>query len=92
MNLPWLLLFLPLAIAVINQLALRRGPLAPWLSTASAISTLLIALRLLGQSGTFNIDWATIGDFHLQIGIKLDQLTTGMMTVVTGVGALVHIF
>jgi NADH-quinone oxidoreductase subunit L len=92
MNLPWLLLFLPLAVAVINQLALRRGPLAPWLSTASAIATLVISLRLLGQSGTFNIDWATIGDFHLQIGIKLDQLSTGMMTVVTGVGALVHIF
>ena len=92
MNLPWLLLFLPLAVAAINQLALRRGPLAPWLSTASAIATLVISLRLLGQSGTFNIDWATIGDFHLQIGIKLDQLSTGMMTVVTGVGALVHIF
>jgi NADH-quinone oxidoreductase subunit L len=92
MNLPWLLLFLPLAVAVINQLVLRRGPLAPWLSTASAIATLLISLRLLGQSGTFNINWATIGDFNLQIGIKLDQLSTGMMTVVTGVGALVHIF
>ena len=92
MNLPWLLLFLPLAVAVINQLALRRGPLAPWLSTASAIATLAISLRLLGQSGTFNIDWATIGDFSIQIGIKLDQLSTGMMTVVTGVGALVHIF
>ena len=92
MNLPWLLLFLPLAVAVINQLALRRGPLAPCLSTASAIATLLISLRLLGQSSTFNIDWATIGDLHLQIGIKLDQLSTGMMTVVTGVGALVHIF
>jgi NADH-quinone oxidoreductase subunit L len=91
-SLPWLLLFLPLAVAVINQLALRRGPLAPWLSTASAIATLVISLRLLGQSGTFNFDWATIGDFHLQIGIKLDQLSTGMMTVVTGVGALVHIF
>ena len=92
MNLPWLLLFLPLAVAAINQLALRRGPLAPWLSTASAIATLVISLRLLGQSSTFNIDWATIGDLHLQIGIKLDQLSTGMMTVVTGVGALVHIF
>ena len=91
-SLPWLLLFLPLAVAVINHLALRRGPLAPWLSTASAITTLVISLRLLGQSGIFNIDWATIGDLHLQIGIKLDQLSTGMMTVVTGVGALVHIF
>ncbi len=79
-------------MAVINQLALRRGPLAPWLSTASAIATLVISLRLLGQPGTFNFDWATIGDLHLQIGIKLDQLSTGMMTVVTGVGALVHIF
>jgi NADH-quinone oxidoreductase subunit L len=91
-SLPWLLLFLPLVVAAVNHLALRKNPLVPLVSTASAVATLVISCLLLGKNETTAFNWATIGDFHLQIGIKLDQLSTGMMIVVTGVGALVHIF
>jgi len=92
MTLPWILLFLPLGVAAFNQLFLKRSPIAPYISTASAIATLVIAFLLLGKVGTAAFDWATIGDFSLQIGFKLDRLSTGMMIVVTGIGALVHIF
>ncbi len=92
MNLAWILLFLPLIVAAVNQLVLRKNPLVPWVSTASAVATLVISFLLLGKNETTAFNWATIGDFNLQIGIKLDQLSTGMMIVVTGVGALVHIF
>jgi len=92
MTLPWILLFLPLGVAAINQLFLKKSPIAPYISTASAIATLVIAFLLLGKEGTAGFDWATIGDFSLQIGFKLDRLSTGMMIVVTGIGALVHIF
>ena len=92
MTLPWILLFLPLAIAVINQLVLKKTGLAPVISTASAVATFVMAFMILGQSGTAAFKWATIGDFSIDIGIKLDQLSTGMMIVVTGVGMLVHIF
>ncbi len=89
---PWILLFLPLAVAAANQLVFRKTGLAPILSVASSIATFAIAVMLLGRSGTMSFPWATIGDFSINIGIKLDPLSTGMMIVVTGVGMLVHIF
>jgi len=92
MTLPWILLFLPLAVAVLNQLVLKKTGLVPLISTASAVATFVIALSLLKTTGTFAVPWATIGDFSIEIGIKLDQLSTGMMIVVTGIGMLVHIF
>jgi NADH-quinone oxidoreductase subunit L len=92
MTLPWILLFLPLAVAAANQLVLRKTGLAPLISTGSAVATFVIALMLLKQTGTTAFPWATIGDFSVEIGIKLDQLSTGMMIVVTGIGMLVHIF
>lgn len=92
MNLAWILLFLPLAAAAVNQLVLRKNPLVPLVSTGSAIATLVISFLLLGKQEIAAFDWATIGDFKLQIGVQLDQLSTGMMIVVTGIGTLVHIF
>jgi NADH-quinone oxidoreductase subunit L len=92
MNLAWILLFLPLIVAAVCQLVLRKHPLVPLVSTGSAVVTLVMSLLLLGKTGTYAFNWATIGDFNLQIGIQLDRLSTGMMIVVTGIGALVHIF
>jgi len=92
MTLPWILLFLPLVVAVVNQLVLRKSAVVPLISTASAIATFVIALTLLKTKGVVAFPWATIGDFSIEIGIKLDRLSTGMMIVVTGIGMLVHIF
>ncbi|MBK1884369.1 NADH-quinone oxidoreductase subunit L [Luteolibacter pohnpeiensis] len=89
---PWVLLFLPLIVVAVNQLILKKSGLAPCLSTASSIATFIIALLLLKTTGLHSFPWATIGDFHIDIGIQLDQLSTGMMIVVTGIGMLVHIF
>jgi len=92
MNPAWFLLFLPLAVAAANQLVLKKTGLAPIVSVASALATFMIAVLLLGKNETAHFAWATIGDFSINIGIKLDQLSTGMMIVVTGVGLLVHVF
>jgi NADH-quinone oxidoreductase subunit L len=92
MNLAWTLLFLPLVVAAINHLVLRKSALVPLASTASAVATLAMSFLLLGKNEIMAFNWATIGDFNLQIGIQLDRLSTGMMIVVTGIGALVHIF
>ncbi|MGL4401162.1 MAG: NADH-quinone oxidoreductase subunit L [Luteolibacter sp.] len=89
---PWILLFLPLIVAAVNQLVLKKTGLVPIVSTASAVATFVIALLLLKTTGTVSFPWATIGDFSIEIGIKLDRLSTGMMIVVTGIGMLVHIF
>jgi NADH-quinone oxidoreductase subunit L len=92
MNPAWILLFLPFAVAAACQLVLRKSALVPLVSTASAAATLVISFLLLGKNETHSFNWATIGDFSIEIGIKLDQLSTGMMIVVTGVGLLVHVF
>jgi NADH-quinone oxidoreductase subunit L len=89
---PWILLFLPLIVAAVNQLVLKKTGLVPIVSTASAVATFVIALLLLKTTATVSFPWATIGDFSIDIGIKLDRLSTGMMIVVTGIGMLVHIF
>ena len=92
MNPAWILLFLPLAVAAVNHLFLQRSSNAVRLSLLSAGVTFGYAISLLGENGTYSFPWATIGNFSINIGIKLDQLSTGMMIVVTGVGLLVHIF
>ena len=89
---PWLLLILPLLAAVSNQLFFRKIGIAHLVSTASAAATFVIAILLLGKTGDLAFSWARIGEFNINIGITLDQLSTGMMIVVTGVGLLVHIF
>ena len=92
MNLAWLLLFLPFAASLANQLVLKKTGLAPLVSVASALATFILAVMLLGTQGSAAFHWASIGDFHLDIGIQLDTLSTGMMLVVTGIGLPVHVF
>ena len=92
-NLPWFLFILPLASAALIQLGLKRSAAASaYLSTASVIATFAIAVSLLGKTSTDSFNWISAGSFHLDIGYQLDQLSTGMMIVVTGIGMLVHIF
>lgn len=88
----WLLLILPLIAAVSNQLLLRKLGIAHLASTASAFVTFVISCLLLGKTAEINVPWIHIGDLQIDIGIILDELSTGMMIVVTGVGLLVHIF
>lgn len=93
----WLLLFLPLTIAVVNWLFLKkRGNIAALTSTLSALVTLVISIGLLGQTGTDAISWLTLHgqdvNFSIGFGYLLDPLSTRMMVVVTGVGFLVHLF
>jgi len=92
MNLAWTLLFLPLVVAAVNHFVLRKHAIAPLVSTTSAVAAFVLSCLILNKEGIQNLPWATIGDFKLEIGIQLDQLSTGMMIVVTGIGALVHIF
>ncbi len=88
----WLLLILPLVAAVSNQLFLRKLGIAHWVSTASVFATFVISCLLLGKTAELEFPWIHIGKLQIDIGIIQDQLSTGMMIVVTGVGLLVHIF
>ena len=91
----WALLFLPLIAAAANQLYLKRNAfIASMVSVISVAVTFGISLMLLRGNPVAPepINWLTVGDFKLQIGVTLDQLSTGMMIVVTGIGLLVHVF
>ncbi|HSP42418.1 MAG TPA: NADH-quinone oxidoreductase subunit L [Luteolibacter sp.] len=92
MNLAWILFYLPIAVAAVNQLVLRRNPLVPWLATAACGACFVISLLLLGTTETAGFSWAKVGGLDIHIALKLDHLSTGMMVVVTGVGFLVHLF
>jgi len=91
---PWLLFILPLASAAIIQLGLKRSAMgSSLLSTASAVITFMIALMLLGNDITASpLEWIRVSGLDLELGLQLDQLSKGMMIVVTGIGMLVHIF
>jgi NADH-quinone oxidoreductase subunit L len=91
----WLLLLLPLLAAAANHLFLKRNAfLASMLSVGSVTATFVISVLLLGSTGNLAVTWASLPDpvGDLSISLKLDQLSTGMMIVVTGIGMLVHIF
>ena len=92
---PWLLLILPLAATlVITFVTRKRGTVSAYISVASAVATLGISgfLHLRAASDHPSFTWVSAGAFELKIGLTLDALSRAMMLIVTGVGALVHVF
>ena len=94
-----IILFLPLLTAVAILLGMKRSAtVSALLSTAAVAITFVLSLGLLfkgeGSNGTEVIgSWIKISDtFSLDITLKLDALSKGMMIVVTTIGLLVHIF
>ena len=99
---PAIILFLPLAVAAIILLGQRfipgavRATVCAYLSTASVVVTLILSIFLVAEGGESEIvplfTWADLGAVKLDIGVKLDSLSRGMIFIVTFIGALVHIF
>ncbi len=96
MSLAALSLILPLLSAVIILLALRsRGHIAALLATGCAGFTFFLSITLLGKATDANellYRWLSVGGLDLDIRLKSDTLSRGMMIVVTGIGTLVHLF
>ena len=95
--LPWLILLSPLASAAcILLFAHRSKPLSVTLSLAAVLTAFGATLALLAsgsQTVASSVDWIHLGpSLHLTIGLKVDALTRVMLLVVTGIGALVHIY
>jgi len=94
-TLAWLLLLLPLAVAAIILLGLQRSAgTSALLATGSAIATFVIAFAVSRFPGAevSALPWIHIGELHIDIGLRVDKLSGGMMLIVTGIGALVHLF
>ncbi|MFN0125121.1 MAG: NADH-quinone oxidoreductase subunit L [Verrucomicrobiales bacterium] len=97
--LPALILLLPLAAAVkILLLPRRLQGFAPVVSVGSVIATLVLSVILWVRAGKSDTvakltSWIDLGpSLQLDIGFNINPLATGMMLVVTFVGALVHVF
>jgi NADH-quinone oxidoreductase subunit L len=65
----------------------------------AALVTLYVSIEFLGQKATgvqvFNQtlwNWMQVGDFNISASLSLDGLSMTMLSVVTGVGFLIHMF
>src|SRR6478672_727278 len=99
----WLLIALPLAGAAILLLSGRRSD--PWghllgcaMSLASfAVGAVLFA-GMLGRAGEERVaheklfSWVPVGGLHVDFGLQLDALSVCFVLLITGVGALIHLY
>ena len=88
-------LLTPLASAAVIALFLRRqGSIASLVSTLTAalIAAGGLSLAYTGARFTDSADWLTLGNFTLSLGIKFDDLSALMISIVGVVGLCVHVF
>jgi NADH-quinone oxidoreductase subunit L len=95
LQLAQLVFLLPLASAAVIALALRRqGNIAALVATFTA--TLVAAgglyLAFSGERFTASVDWLTLGSFTLSLGLKFDDLSALMLSIVGVIGLCVHVF
>ncbi|WP_339752140.1 NADH-quinone oxidoreductase subunit L [uncultured Marinobacter sp.] len=90
---------LPLAGAVV--LAFSGGRLGPRASTAIGVGSVGLAalatgwalLAFSGDSQGFTLwTWVSVGEFQPTVGLAVDGLSLVMMSIITGVGFLIHLF
>src|SRR5216110_1582983 len=94
--LPWYALLLPLGSAVVITLfTLRRKALSSFISVAAVLGSFICSCLIFIQSGISApaSTWIEInGVFNVPLGFVLDNLSKTMLVVVSGVGALIHIY
>jgi len=99
----WLIPALPLAGATItlfagNRLGKWAGILATVLVFASFGVSLAVVLNLLTYPGESRLalqhlfDWISVGGFRVGADLRLDTLSATMILVITGIGALIHLY
>lgn len=104
LNLAWLLFAFPAAGALINLLIGHRlsrniiGGIASGAVILSFFVAIGLWVSLLGLHGEERVvtvhlwDWITIGTFQANAALLIDPLSVTMSLVVTGVGALIHLY
>jgi NADH-quinone oxidoreductase subunit L len=92
-------LFLPLlAAGCIALFTLRNRALSAGLSIGAIVIGFVLTISFIAANGWTPTpaesvaNWLTIGDLHVDFGLKLDALSLMMMLIVTGVGGAIHIY
>src|ERR1700757_3626291 len=94
--LPWIILLAPLVSAVVITLfSLRWKTLSSSISIVAVLASFtcscLIFARSTGAAAEFT--WIAIsGIFQVPLSLTLDQLSRTMAVLVSGVGAVIHIY
>ena len=100
----WLIVLFPLLGVLVNALLGYRlgrravgvvAVLAVGLAFAVALGILAELLRLPAEARAVNVslfDWIAAGDFQVEVGFLVDPLSAVMLLVVTGVGAVIHVY
>ena len=102
-DLIWLTIALPLLGVLINGLFGRQlgrtlnGIIGAGTVVLAFLVSLLVAAQVSGLPGPNSTtvklwDWITIGSFDVTLSLLVDPLSMMMALVVTGVGALIHIY
>ena len=93
---PWLILLAPFASAtVITLFTLRSKSLSSAISIAAVLGSFVCSCFLFAQPQTTvpELVWIDITPiFRVPLGLTLDQLSRTMGVLVSGVGALIHIY
>src|SRR6266513_2098440 len=96
MILPWLVLLAPLVSAsVITLFTLRSKSLSSAISIAAVFVSFCCSCFVFAQSATVAPEfvWLDVSPiFRVPFGLTLDQLSRTMAVLVSGVGALIHIY
>ncbi len=96
-NLPWIILFAPLVSAIVIVLLTQF-----WRKLSVAIAVAAVLISFVGSCMVFihsgpmtasSFTWLDFGPaFRVPIGVTIDGLSKTMLLVVTGIGALIHIY
>ncbi|QXV65904.1 NADH-quinone oxidoreductase subunit L [Mucilaginibacter sp. 21P] len=97
----WLIPVLPLAGFIINGLGRNTlskgiigaiGSLLVLASFGISVAT-FFQVKSTGVPVNVNLfDWISVGDFHIQMAFLVDQLSSIMLLIITGVGFLIHLY
>lgn len=95
-SLPWLVLLTPLVSAIfITLFTLRWKALSSFVSVAAVLVSFVCSCVVFTQPAVSAPEFAWIdfgGVFRVPFGFVLDSLSKTMLVVVSGVGALIHIY
>lgn len=104
MNLIWLIPLVPLFGFIVNGLVGKRMPRPAvsvlacgtvFISFLLSFYAVLQLMKLPVDARSFEyilFDWIPVGSFNAQMGFLLDQLSSVMILVVSGVGFLIHVY
>lgn len=100
MELALLIPLLPLVGFLISGIfgSKLSGTTAGWISSFAVLGSFvltLITFQQVNSTGAFTVkafDWFNTGSFQVAFSFRIDELSTWMMMIVTGIGFLIHVY